>query len=232
MKITIFLLFLSNFTFAQYWGGQYLNELDIASWEAQNTIDYQGVYHFGESESESTLKIFFVEDYIVGQITYSYWDVNSHFWKIQHINLSNIIIDTTGELKSDQYSGEFIKLKVNSDEYIKGLRIDNPWTSWVEKSKFEVGDKIEIDIESLYSGKYPEASFKIITAEELEKMNNYDLKIMKNEIFARYGYVFNKGGKMYNYFNKQNWYTATHNDVSSFLTEIELYNINLIKKYL
>jgi len=41
---------------------------------------------------------------------------------------------------------------------------------------------------------------------------------------------FKKGGEMEKYFTKQNWYKPQHIDIIKFLTQIELANIELIKK--
>ena len=53
---------------------------------------------------------------------------------------------------------------------------------------------------------------------------------MRNEIFARHGYIF-KSEEMINYFSEQSWYSPTNNDVISLLTVIERKNIELIKSY-
>jgi hypothetical protein len=53
---------------------------------------------------------------------------------------------------------------------------------------------------------------------------------MRNEIYARYGYIF-KSKEMRNYFTAQSWYTPRYSDVSSFLSETEKKNIELIKRY-
>ena len=61
-------------------------------------------------------------------------------------------------------------------------------------------------------------------------LNKYELKIMRNEIYARYGYIF-KTEDMKAYFESQPWYTPKYNDDTFFLTEIEKRNIELIKQY-
>jgi hypothetical protein len=53
---------------------------------------------------------------------------------------------------------------------------------------------------------------------------------MRNEIFARHGYIF-KTNDMKLYFESQAWYSPKYEDVTSFLTEIEKGNIELIKRY-
>jgi hypothetical protein len=61
-------------------------------------------------------------------------------------------------------------------------------------------------------------------------MTKYDLKIMRNEIYARHGYIF-KTGEMKSYFAEQSWYRGQYDDVTSMLTSIEKQNAELIKKY-
>jgi hypothetical protein len=78
--------------------------------------------------------------------------------------------------------------------------------------------------------KYPEASNRYLTSQDLAGKSVWDLKVMRNEIFARYGYRF-KSEDMREYFNKQAWYKPEYDDVTSQLTEIEIANIKLIKQY-
>ncbi|WP_159023343.1 hypothetical protein [Formosa sp. L2A11] len=72
MRLLVFLLFISNFTYAQYWGGQEINESDLTDWIPTFETDYTGIYHFGESESESDFYLFFEGDYIIGQVQNGY----------------------------------------------------------------------------------------------------------------------------------------------------------------
>ena len=53
---------------------------------------------------------------------------------------------------------------------------------------------------------------------------------MRNEIFARHGYIF-KTPEMKSYFSQQSWYHGQYNDVNSMLSAIEKQNIELIRKY-
>lgn len=54
-----------------------------------------------------------------------------------------------------------------------------------------------------------------------------DLDIMRNEIFAEYGYKF-KTEKWQAYFSSKSWYQPMHDDVTNKLTEIDKENIKLI----
>lgn len=83
---------------------------------------------------------------------------------------------------------------------------------------------------SRYPGKYPETSLRRLDRTQIENIapSRYEKKIMRNEIFARHGFIF-KTDDMRNYFNSQSWYVPKYDNVNSFLTEIEKYNAELIK---
>ena len=55
-------------------------------------------------------------------------------------------------------------------------------------------------------GKYPFTADRLIRAEDLKNMNVWELKVMKNEIFARHGYIFHKNPFIIRYFDEQDWY--------------------------
>lgn len=80
------------------------------------------------------------------------------------------------------------------------------------------------------AGLYPEASARILNGSELSGMTTKQLSIMRNEIFARHGYIF-KTTDMKEYFGRQSWYRPSASDVSSVLTVIEKQNIETIKKF-
>ncbi|MEL7147748.1 MAG: YARHG domain-containing protein, partial [Bacteroidota bacterium] len=54
-----------------------------------------------------------------------------------------------------------------------------------------------------------------------------DLDIMRNEIFAEYGYKF-KTEKWQKYFSKQSWYQPKYDDVNDLLTDIDKANVQFI----
>jgi serine/threonine protein kinase len=78
-------------------------------------------------------------------------------------------------------------------------------------------------------GRFPEASLRALTRDELLEYSKDDLKIMRNEIFARHGYVF-KDPELRAYFNKQSWYVGQYDDVSGFLSPVERQNVEVIKQ--
>jgi hypothetical protein len=79
-------------------------------------------------------------------------------------------------------------------------------------------------------GDYPEASERKLTYEELSRLNKRELRIMRNEIFARYGYIF-KSQDLKSHFSYQSWYQPLYDDVTNRLTKIEKENAEYIKNF-
>ena len=68
---------------------------------------------------------------------------------------------------------------------------------------------------------------------DLEGLSNTDLTILRNMIYARHGYRF-KRDDLFQYFSQFSWYNPTTSDmeaVSTRLSNIELYNVDFIKKH-
>jgi hypothetical protein len=78
---------------------------------------------------------------------------------------------------------------------------------------------------------YPEASSsRYLSESDLASKSCFELKIMRNEIFARHGYIF-KTDDMRAYFSRQSWYRPLYDDVSGQLSGVERKNAQLIKQY-
>jgi hypothetical protein len=97
----------------------------------------------------------------------------------------------------------------------------------IKNRRFE---EVTKEINSHIKGNYPQASLRFLSIDALKKLTYHDLKIMRNEIFARYGYIFKEGGEMDKYFKSQDWYSPQHKNVNNFLTEIEKANLKLIRE--
>jgi hypothetical protein len=141
--------------------------------------------------------------------------------------LRDIKIDGN-KFSCDRYSGEFVRYDDNR-QLLPGLKINNPWSSLPEKSQWEVGLKSRAAIDH-FRGKFTQASMRILDIDELTQMTKSDLSLMRNEIFARYGFKFKAGGPVDKYFRSQSWYAAQHEHVDIFLTDIERQNIETIRK--
>jgi hypothetical protein len=77
---------------------------------------------------------------------------------------------------------------------------------------------------------YPQGSDRPLLVEDVENLNGWELKIMRNEIYARHGYIF-KTAEMKEYFKTQRWYEPKYENVDDMITKVEKENIKLIKRY-
>ena len=226
---TILTLTISTFNLlGQNIGALEISDENVKSWLPKFQLEYEGFYKFGESESESDLKLFFVDTVIVGQVMQGYWEEGTGIWKWTFMNLTNIKIDKKGNFTSDQHTGQFVTYTDSTGTY-KGLKINNPWTEWLEDGRYEIGIRLQVSTR-LYQGDFPQVSSRHLSEDELSELDKETLQIMRNEVFARYGYRFKEGGEMEQYFSKQDWYRPQHTDVTGYLTQVELDNIELIKK--
>jgi len=79
-------------------------------------------------------------------------------------------------------------------------------------------------------GKYPAASTRLLNSGDVAGKSSWELKIMKNEIYARHGYIF-KTPELRSYFESQSWYKPLYDDVSDLISNIERENAAFIKEY-
>jgi hypothetical protein len=80
------------------------------------------------------------------------------------------------------------------------------------------------------AGAFPKASQRLLKVEDVENIIKEDLEFMRNEIFARHGYCFQKKSLRQKFENEE-WYVPNTIDIKNRLTDIEKKNITLIKKY-
>ncbi len=79
------------------------------------------------------------------------------------------------------------------------------------------------------STKSAELSTLVLLKEaDLEGLSAEELRLKRNEIFARHGYIF-KDKALTGYFSKFDWYKPQNKDVTAMLSETERKNSELIK---
>jgi YARHG domain len=86
------------------------------------------------------------------------------------------------------------------------------------------------DPQSAWMGRWPETSVYVIRPDDLLHLSTQDLRLMRNEIYARHGYVFNDQN-LQNYFSSQPWYRpkGDNNSAIAELTPVERQNIEIIR---
>lgn len=75
--------------------------------------------------------------------------------------------------------------------------------------------------------KLPESSLRYLRTDELLNFSKSDLRLIRNEIFAFHGYVF-ESDDLKEYFNQQSWYKPIGKEVTKSLNKFEKQNIELI----
>lgn len=78
-----------------------------------------------------------------------------------------------------------------------------------------------------YPGNYPELSIRVLQEPELESTSAETLMFMRNEIYARHGYIF-RNADLLQHFKSTAWYKPQFANVEAKLTEVERKNIALI----
>lgn len=77
----------------------------------------------------------------------------------------------------------------------------------------------------------PDSNTRYITKSDVENLSAYELKLARNEIFARHGRIF-ESEDLNAYFNSKDWYTGTvtaDNFKETMLNDYEIKNIEVIK---
>jgi uncharacterized Zn finger protein (UPF0148 family) len=80
-----------------------------------------------------------------------------------------------------------------------------------------------------YPGKYPEGSYSLLSENDLAGYTKHELNVMRNEIFARHGFIF-KDPDLLMYFAQQKWYKPERLNVDNLLSKIEKENLETIKQ--
>ncbi|MCX6164776.1 MAG: YARHG domain-containing protein [Ignavibacteriae bacterium] len=97
----------------------------------------------------------------------------------------------------------------------------------LKKAKEEFDKVVDANDTGKYPGKYPFASTRELTLDDLKGISDFDLKIMRNEILARLGYIFQDEDMKF-YFSGQKWYKPKSNNVDKMLSDVQKANIQTL----
>lgn len=78
------------------------------------------------------------------------------------------------------------------------------------------------------NGRWGFLATEIVPGNTMWRFNSELIRLMRNEIYARHGYVFNSAD-LKNYFGKQPWYKPLNNNAAVKLSAIETLNVELLK---
>ncbi len=141
----------------------------------------------------------------------------------------NSFIINAKEPGDDKDDGVFdFTIDTTNIEMLSGSWKPNKATATVKEKSFNLERKAYKYVKD--AGDYPQASQRLLTVADVENLVKEDLEFMRNEIFARHGYCFQKKN-LRQQFEMQEWYVPNTIDIKNRLTDIEKKNIALIKKY-
>lgn len=198
----------------------------LSKWTVDTPKSYAGIYHFGDSESESDFALIVNEGIVTAQICSGEWTKNPERWKKVYQTLTKVRIVGT-KFYSEETEGEFVTFLAEGKK-VYGLKIKKPWSLSLDKGQQEIGARTG-SLADYYPGKYPQASYRVLKTAELTPYSGEQLALMRNEIFARYGYAFLKNEKLRLYFKKQEWYHAEQVKLDLVLTPVEKRNLVTIQ---
>ncbi|UII21026.1 YARHG domain-containing protein [Fulvivirga ligni] len=210
---------------SQQIGFKDIDESQVSPWYPNIDLEYQGTYHFGDSELESTLVIVITSEDSYAQIRSKTWSVAKKQYYYEFRNLDSVKI-IENRFFSSQTKGEFVIYK-QDNQMIRTLKVDNPWSEVVEPGNYELGYKYG-SVKRYYDGDYIKGSTELLTTRELEALPTAELELLKNEIYARYGMKFSDRN-LKKHFKQKEWYTEQYDDVNQFLTELEKKNLRSIE---
>ena len=118
----------------------------------------------------------------------------------------------------------------NGDIEVFNCRYDEDQDVWVKGGLHGRFERVRRVGDSVYDlvGEYPEVSSMVLNIGQLSLFSKKELRLMHNEVFARYGMIF-KSPDLKAYFEAQPWYKPVFDDVNDKLTEIERINLDLIR---
>jgi len=149
-------------------------------------------------------------------------------------------------LTEDKFVGlSLLELRILREEFYArhGKKFDAPgirdyfaWRDWYKVAKNQKAIKLtaieqqNVDLLAGYEAKLREKlATDLITDETLGAMFAEDLRVLRNEVYARHGRVF-KDTELQKYFEAQAWYKANPDFKDDQLNEIEAKNLAKIRE--
>jgi len=121
-------------------------------------------------------------------------------------------------------------IKYNQDliaEYGNFLNFANPVFVNDELTNKRILIDFNEDERLSYQLEYDEMSRSRLKKSYFDKFDKRELRLMRNEVFASYGYIFSSLD-LKSYFENKKWYKPKSKNVDKELTEIEKYNLELL----
>lgn len=146
-----------------------------------------------------------------------------------YVNYTHYYEEASAEL---DYST--MTIRVHSTNSVDTVGDNQIWRKKVDNSNDnKVKDKAAEKLDNAGDYIFPNSDKEYLDKKDVKKKSAEDLRLARNEIFARHGYIF-KAEDLQQYFNSKSWYTGTiaaDDFDDKVFNKYEKANIKLIKKY-
>jgi len=214
------------------------HEVEASEKENLGVAKYAGIYHFGyEEEGGFNLHLHFSRGIWSAQRRGGAASEDGSMWIPTFTNFRNTTVDIDGNFSTTEileddtsiiYKGKFIDTSDASGRHVGGLEILPAGSEGHAKDTAETSYKFFVMLRDMYHGEYPESSYRLLHKIDLKALSEYQLQIMRNTIYARYGLNFVQDSAMRKYFDYGEWYQPIFDNVDAFLNDFERENIKLI----
>jgi hypothetical protein len=130
-----------------------------------------------------------------------------------------------GLYESEDGDGNYSYFKITSEGSVEKLKTDRQY-NFTKFAKIDEHYFKHCSYESIGVDK-GDVYLNVVV---LKGLSSEELDLMRNEIFAEYGFIF-KSEKWKKYFESKPWYKPQYENVDQFLTEIDKANIKFILEY-
>ena len=151
-------------------------------------------------------------------------------WK--DINITGENSFTFEELSENETSSKYLPAEAifdSEDMTILVSTADSLYQMWVKSGYMESIEKPQTQNEADVDFLFP-SDVKLISESDLDKHTKEEVAIIRNEIYARHGYIF-KTEPFITYFNGKSWYSKNENFHEGMLNDIERANREFIVAY-
>lgn len=152
-----------------------------------------------------------------------------------HRDEMDVFPEGEGEYKIRYSNGAYIIVKKGLGDAFEVVKTEGIY----EPKKEKEAKTEEVKVAPLHKEKkstpaglpnYDWLSSNYVTYDDIAGKSGSELRIMRNYIYARHGYMF-KSADLKKYFAQYSWYTPRYSDVSGSLNSIEKSNIQTILSY-
>jgi YARHG domain len=199
--------------------------------------ELQGVWSFGESESEWSVIIIAHNEGMIVQTSSSFFsEEKQNFMPIYSAMSTQKLENGTFKIaKPNREQGHYNALLIEpkstnpkTDKKTKMILLDGNSLDSRKGARREAG-LFNRTLKERFGDQY-ELSCAILDEDVMKSKSVAELTLMRNTIFARYGMIFSDPA-LKKHFDKQKWYRPWKVDVTDCITELEWINIRTIQKY-